>query len=143
MKRFLKLAIPLFAIVVIAFGVLSASGGGYEYSLLVRNTFTNYGSTVLDVQTFSRTANMSGGTNGTLLLPTYVTGLTCTDSVTIDSILAGSSGQFIYFVSPDSDLVLTDGKNLQLAGNFTGTTGDIITLVYHGTKWKEVARATN
>jgi hypothetical protein len=138
--KILRYVLPLVAILVVAFGVLSAAGGGYEYSLLVRNQFTNYGSTILDIQTITRTANLSGAS---LNLPAYATGITCTDSITIDSITAGASGQIIYFVSPDSDLAIADGKNLQLNSSFAGTTGDVITLVYYGAKWKEVSRSAN
>jgi len=142
MKRFMRIALPLFAIVVIAFSVLSANGGGYEYSLFVRNTLTNWGTTVADVQTLTRSANISGTY---LSLPAYGTGfyMTTADSMYADSITNGSSGQIIYFVAPDSDFVLKDGKNLQLNSDFSGTTGDVITLVYFGTKWKEMSRSAN
>lgn len=142
MKRFLRVVLPLAAIVVIAFGVLSAQSGGYVYSLLVRNQLTNYGTTILDIQTLTR----SGDISGTYLdLPSYGTGfyMTTADSMYADSITDGTSGRIIYFVSPDSDFVLKDGKNLQLNSDFSGTTGDVIKLVYFDGKWKEMSRSAN
>ena len=141
MKRLFRVALPLVAILLVAVGVLSA-GGGYEYSLLVRNIFTNYGTTVLDVQTLTRATYISGTT---LTLPSYGTGfyMTAADSMYADTISDGTSGQVIYFVSPDSDFVLKDGKNLQLNSDFSGTTGDVIKLVYFGGKWKEMSRSAN
>lgn len=65
-----------------------------------------------------------------------------TGTVQIDSISGGVKGQIVYLTHASTDTLL-DGKNLKLAGNFPGTAGDVLVLIYNGTYWFEVDRSAN
>lgn len=61
----------------------------------------------------------------------------------ITSITAtGHSGAVVVLVFQGA-LTVTDGSNLKLAGDFTTTADDTLTLACDGTGWYEVARAVN
>lgn len=61
----------------------------------------------------------------------------------ITSITAtGHSGATVVLVFQGA-LTVTDGSNLRLAGNFTTTADDTLTLACDGTNWFEVARSVN
>jgi len=69
----------------------------------------------------------------------HVTGTTTITSVSGTSVPAGTVITIIF----DGILTFTDGSNLKLAGNFTTTADDTITLVYDGTNWYEKSRSVN
>lgn len=61
----------------------------------------------------------------------------------ITSITAtGHSGAVVTLIFQGA-LTVTDGSNLKLAGNFTTTADDTLTLACDGTNWYEVARSVN
>lgn len=78
-----------------------------------------------------------------LPLPTgnvfHVTGTTGITSITSTNFQAGVMITLIF----DGALTVTDGSNLKVAGNFTTTADDTLTLVYDGTNWYEVCRSVN
>ncbi len=69
----------------------------------------------------------------------HVTGTTNVTSITAGGVLPGAVITIIF----DGILTFTDGNNLKLAGNFTTSADDTITLVYDGTNFYEVARSAN
>lgn len=69
----------------------------------------------------------------------HVTGTTNITSITATNILAGSIVVLIF----DDVLTFTAGNNLKIAGNFTTSALDTITLVYDGTNFHEMARSVN
>jgi hypothetical protein len=71
-----------------------------------------------------RVANISGTTG--------ITNITAT----------GHSGTMIVLIFAAA-LTVTDGGNLRLAGNFTTTADDTLTLTCDGTNWFEMARSVN
>jgi hypothetical protein len=66
----------------------------------------------------------------------HVTGTTTITSWTTTNIGAGTVVTLIF----DGVLTFTDGNNLKLAGDFTTTTDDTITLIYDGSAWFELCR---
>ena len=81
--------------------------------------------------------------SATAIVPTgnlfHVTGTTTITSVTATDVPAGAVITIIF----DGILTFTDGSNLKLAGNFTTSADDTITLAYDGTNWYEIARSVN
>lgn len=69
----------------------------------------------------------------------HVTGTTNITSITSTSFTGGMCIALIF----DDVLTFTDGNNLKLAGNFTTSADDTISLCYDGTNWYETARAVN
>lgn len=66
-----------------------------------------------------------------------------TGTTTITSITAtGHSGNSVTLIFA-STAGLTDGSNLKLNGNFTGTADDTVTLACDGTNWYECSRSAN
>jgi hypothetical protein len=104
---------------VTASSFLSSTGGVSSFSK---------GADVASAATIAATGNLF-----------HVTGTTSVTSVSGSGIAAGTQITIIF----DGALTFTDGSNLKLAGNFTTTADDTITLVYDGTNWYEVARAVN
>ncbi len=90
---------------------------------------------------------MGGGTAvasaAALPLPTgsvfHVTGTTGITSITSTSFQSGVMITLIF----DGALTVTDGGNLKLAGNFTTTADDTLTLIYDGINWYECCRSVN
>lgn len=79
----------------------------------------------------------------TLTLPLLGQIFLVSGSLTTTSITAtGNAGRMVVLIS-QSNLTLTDGSNLKIAGNFVGTADDTITLICDGTNWFEVARSVN
>lgn len=78
-----------------------------------------------------------------LPLPTgrifHVTGTTGITSITSTNFQSGAIITLIF----DGALTVTDGSNLKLAGNFTTTADDTLTLGYDGTNWFEICRSVN
>ena len=69
----------------------------------------------------------------------HVTGTTTITSVSGTGIAAGTVITIIF----DGILTFTDGSNLKLAGNFTTSADDTITLQYDGSNWYELCRSVN
>ncbi len=78
-----------------------------------------------------------------LPLPTgrifHVTGTTGITSITSTNFQSGAIITLIF----DGVLTVTDGSNLKMAGNFTTTADDTLTLGYDGTNWYEICRSVN
>lgn len=80
----------------------------------------------------------------TTILPTGFDVLPVTGTTGITSISASGAdkGRRVTLVF-ESALTVTDGSNLKLAGDFTTTADDTLTLVCDGTNWFEVCRSAN
>lgn len=63
-------------------------------------------------------------------------------TTTITSVTASWAGREVTLVF-SGILTFTDGSNLKLAGNFTTSADDAITLVCDGTSWIEKSRSAN
>jgi hypothetical protein len=61
----------------------------------------------------------------------------------ITSIVATGNARRTVTLNFAGALTVTDGSNLKLAGNFTTTTDDTLTLYCDGTNWIEIARSIN
>lgn len=55
----------------------------------------------------------------------------------------GAAGQAIVVIGNDSDCVVTDGGNLLLTGDWTGSPGKTLSLLFDGTNWYETGRGNN
>jgi hypothetical protein len=79
----------------------------------------------------------------TIAIPIGQAVVSITGTTNIATITAtGHSGARVTLVFAGA-LTVTDGSNLRLAGNFTSTADDTLTLVCDGTTWYEVARSVN
>jgi hypothetical protein len=118
---------------------ITASGNTYSnvsQAALVNCVGTN--NRVMDTLLRRNLASVAG--TMTLSEGTNFFNVTGTEAIT--SITASYSGRVVYlnFASTAS---LTDGSNLKLNGNFTGSADDMIMLICDGTNWIELARSTN
>jgi hypothetical protein len=118
---------------------ITASGNTYDtvsQSALVNCVGTN--NRVMDTMLRRNLASVAG--TMTLAEGTNFFNVTGTEAIT--NITASYSGRIVYlnFASTAS---LTDGGNLRLNGNFTGSADDMITLICDGTNWFEIARSAN
>jgi hypothetical protein len=66
-----------------------------------------------------------------------------TSATTITNFTGGVTGQTITLLFTDANTTLTDGTNLKLAGAFSSTADDTMTLFYNGTAWYEMSRSVN
>ena len=79
----------------------------------------------------------------TIAIPLGQRVVTISGTTGITSITAtGHSGTTVVLIFSGA-LTVTDGGNLKLAGNFTTTADDTLTLACDGTNWHEVARSVN
>lgn len=79
----------------------------------------------------------------TLTIPPLVQVVIVSGTTGVTNITAtGRSGQRVTLVFQGA-LTVTDGGNLRLAGNFTTTADDTLTLACDGTNWYETARSVN
>lgn len=69
----------------------------------------------------------------------HVTGTTGITSITSTNLGSGVCTTLIF----DDALTVTDGSNLKLAGNFTTTADDTLSVCYDGTNWYETGRSVN
>lgn len=69
----------------------------------------------------------------------HISGTTTVTSIDATSSITGRQVVLVF----DGVLTFTDGSNLKLAGNFVTTADDVITLIYDGTAWNEIARSVN
>lgn len=79
----------------------------------------------------------------TVTLRTYQDTFRITGTTGITSInAAGHTGHKVNLIFSDV-LTVTDGSNLKLAGNFTTSADDTMTLICDGTNWFELSRSAN
>jgi hypothetical protein len=71
----------------------------------------------------------------------FMFNLTGTEAIT-SIVPTGMTGRLIVLKFA-STAALTDGSNLKLAGNLTGSADDVIVLICDGTNWYEVCRSVN
>jgi hypothetical protein len=133
-----------------------ASGGQYVFTADANDAFSNVdpgiGRQSAGVLKFTNGGSTCRGFAGggaaiasaaTLPVPTgsvcHVTGTTGITSITTTGL--GSGVQFTLIF--DGALTVTDGGNLKLAGNFTTSADDTLTLVFDGTNFYEIARSVN
>lgn len=69
----------------------------------------------------------------------HVTGTTGITSITSTNFGSGACVTMIF----DDALTVTDGSNLKLAGDFTTTADDTLSVCYDGTSWFETGRSVN
>lgn len=69
----------------------------------------------------------------------HVTGTTGITSITSTNYAAGACTMLIF----DGVVTVTDGSNLKLAGDFTSSADDTLSLCYDGTNWYERSRSLN
>lgn len=87
--------------------------------------------------------NKSVASTATITLPRYGNIFTITGTTNITSITATNrSGSLVVLVFAGA-LTVTDGSNLNLAGNFVTTANDTLTLMCDGVNWNEVSRSVN
>lgn len=78
-----------------------------------------------------------------IAIPTAHDAVFITGTTNIDTISAeGHSGHIVALIF-QGVLTVNDGSNLKLAGNFTTSADDCLTLVCNGTNWYEIARSAN
>lgn len=78
----------------------------------------------------------------TVTLPDNATAVEVTGTTTITSVSPSAPGRIVTLIFRDA-LTFTDGSNLALAGDFTTTADDTITLACNGPNWYEMARSSN
>lgn len=78
-----------------------------------------------------------------LTLPRGADAVTVTGTTGITSIPAAGNARRTVQLIFAAALTVTDGSNLKLAGNFTTTADDVLTLYCDGANWFEVARSVN
>ena len=81
--------------------------------------------------------------DSTVTLRTYQDTFRITGTTGITSLTAaGHTGHRVTLIFSDV-LTVTDGSNLRLAGNFTTSANDTMTLICDGTNWFELSRSAN
>jgi len=78
----------------------------------------------------------------TLTIPTGGDVFTISGTTNIEQIPASRAGRRITLIF-QGVLTVVDGSNLKIAGNFTTTADDCLTLVSDGTNWIETSRSAN
>ena len=79
---------------------------------------------------------------GTIAIPYGAEFVQVTGTTGMTTITAGFNGQEVKLFFAGS-LTVADGSNLNLAGNFSATAGDVLHLVCDGTNWNEISRSAN
>lgn len=108
-------------------GIISGDGNGFNFYGQNSDTFTSYtnGDTTPSVRGLQQLViTNSGGT-------------------TITDFDDGYDGQEVTLIFTDANTTLTDGGNLALAGGFTSTANDTLTVRRSGSTWYEVRRSVN
>jgi hypothetical protein len=67
---------------------------------------------------------------------------TVSGTTTITSIPIWPAGSMVTLVFASASCQVTDGSNLNLAGNYTSVVGGTLTIISDGTNWNEVGRKT-
>lgn len=137
MKRF----IPVVFAVVVLLGLMAFQ---YQYFTLQTNKLwvvdtARFGTTAHGATTVYPIANLASAT--TLTIPVGNT-FALTGTANCTRIIAGTPGRRVTFICASTE-TLTDGVNLKLAGNFSGTADDVISLVAQDTFWVETGRSAN
>ncbi len=128
---------------------LSANAAGSDAGLTADVAFARHAANVGKVTNGSTSCRflMGGGaavaSADPLPAPTgsvfHVTGTTGFTNITTTGLGTGVMFTMIF----DDALTVTDGGNLKLAGNFTTTADDTLTVVFDGTNFYEIARSVN
>jgi hypothetical protein len=105
--------------------------------LQLGNLLTNGSRSIID----SRTSPPTVASAATVTPPRYGI-VKVTGGTTITQVDAHEAGYTMTLVFAGA-LTVTNGGNLRLAGNFTTSADDTLTLVSDGTNWYEVARSVN
>lgn len=87
-------------------------------------------------------AAISLASSAALVLPAYGSTFFVTGTTNVTSMTVGRAGRQVTLIFTGA-LTFTDGGNLRLAGNFSTTADDTITLMSDGTNWYEMSRSTN
>lgn len=133
-----------------------ASGGQYVFTSNANDAFNG-----VDTGIGRHAGGVTKGTNGSttirwlqgggsaissaaaLPVPTgnvqHVTGTTGVTSISTTNLGSGLCTTLIF----DDALTVTDGSNLKLAGDFTTTADDTLSVCFDGTNWYETARSIN
>ena len=99
---------------------------------------------VRDIDWSSTPPSSAVASAATITLPLGRPFYTITGTTGISSITASYVDHTVCLKFTDAAPgTVTDGSNLNLAGNFTPTTSDTLTLVCDGTNWNEIARSVN
>ncbi len=80
--------------------------------------------------------------SGTIVIPSGIEYVRLTGTTGVGTITAGYSGQKVTLEFGGS-ITVTDGSNINIAGNFSATVGDTMQLVCDGTNWNEISRSNN
>jgi hypothetical protein len=107
-----------------------ANSGNFKYG-------PNLGTIITDVTA------PSVASAATLTLPRGADVVSVTGTTGITSIVATGNARRTATLIFAGALTVTDGSNLKLAGNFTTTADDVLTLYCDGTNWFEVSRSVN
>jgi hypothetical protein len=105
--------------------------GGYENNVTNRFAGALFGN-------FEATASVASA--ATITIPAGAEFVLVSGTTTITSITAGYPGQTVDLIM-GSTAQITDGSNLNLAGNFTGAANRLISLRADATNWYETSRA--
>ncbi len=93
--------------------------------------------------TFNDPVPPSVASAATIILPTDHAVVTVTGAAAVTTIVPnGHSGRIVTLLLA-AGVTITDGANLNVAGNFVATANDTITLACDGINWNEVARSLN
>lgn len=84
-------------------------------------------------------------TGGAIRVPQETAAITVSQASEITSVLGHAPGRTvaIIFTAATPSAIRDNGTTLNLAGDFTPTTNDVITLISDGTVWREVSRSAN
>jgi hypothetical protein len=140
-------------------GAIPSAAGTQDYGMVFSTGHSNIVVSNVDLATNSL-GSVSGGTSGvkfyncesqdstsvasaaTVTLPVIGKFFTITGTTPITSLTASWKHRRVTLSFADA-LTFTDGSNLKLAGNFTTTADDTITLVSDGANWIEQSRSVN
>jgi hypothetical protein len=110
---------------------------GVHFKTAIRGAIGSGATTHID-----RVTTPSVASAATVTLPEYGTVFTISGTTNIDSITASWQGRRVTLVF-DGALTVGDASNLVLAGGFTTTANDSLTLDYVGSNWVEASRSVN
>lgn len=114
---------------------------GTRFNKVSQTTLGIYG-TGNDTALISNAATLDIASAATIAVNLNAKYANITGTTNITSITATYAGHIVTLKFADI-LTFTDGSNLKLAGNFTTSADDMITLVCDGTNWYEMARSAN
>lgn len=144
MKKHLVTLAPIFVALAI-FSILMVLSGYRiqeytgDFRRLIAKDSARFGTTDSGASIVFPIKNLASAT--TLTIPKGST-FALTGTANCTRILAGTPGRLVTFICASTE-TLTDGVNLKLAGNFSGTADDVIQLVAQDTFWVEVGRSAN